>query len=625
MDVFLEGKKVRLDPTRSIGKGGEADIFDIGGGAALKVFKPPDHPDLRGNAREQEGARRRLERHQRKLREFPAGLPPHVVTPLKLATDRTGARVVGYTMPIVSGAEVLLRYGNRGFREGRLPSEALLQIFRSLHETVSGIHRARVVIGDFNDLNILVREKEQDAYLIDADSFQFGSYVCEVFTARFVDPLLCDPQGAHLMLVKPHNEQSDWYAYAVMLMQSLLYVGPYGGVYQPKARGKTLSPDARPLKRITVFDPEVRYPKPAVPYHYLPDEVLDYLQRVFKKDHREVFPRLLLDRMRWTRCTSCGVEHARSRCPQCAEAAPAAIREVTRVRGKVTATRLFRTTGAIIDSALQQGKLRWLYQEGDSFMREGGSRIPGISGHLRLRFRLHNETTLVGNADQLVAIKADGSVVRHAVDSSASVPIFDANEHHYYWSENGKLFHDAEHAPQYIGDVLQHQTLFWVGPTFGFGFYRAGRLSVAFVFDVSHRGLNDTVTPPVINGQLIDATSVFSSQRCWFFTTVQEAGQRINRCMVISRTGGLEATAETIAGDGSWLGSIRGCCASGGYLFVPTDEGVVRVVMNEGKVEKDSEYPDTEPFVDSASTLHASKDGIYVVSSKEITLLKLSA
>ncbi len=625
MDVFLDGKKVRLDPTRSIGKGGEADIFDIGGGTALKVFKQPDHPDFRGNLHEQEGARRRLERHQRKLREFPAGLPPHVVTPVKLATDRTGTQVVGYAMPIVSGAEVLLRYGNRGFREGRLPSAALLQIFQSLHETVCGIHRARVVIGDFNDLNILVREKEQDAYLIDTDSFQFGSYLCEVFTARFVDPLLCDPQGAHLMLVKPHNEHSDWYAYAVMLMQSLLYVGPYGGVYQPKVRGKVLSPDARPLKRVTVFDPEVRYPKPAVPYQYLPDDVLHHLVQVFKKDARGAFPRQLLDRMRWTRCTSCGIEHARAACPQCAEAAPAAIREVTRVRGKVTATRLFRTTGAIIVSALQEGKLLWLYQEGDSFIRENGSRILGLSGHLRLRFRLHHGTTLAGNADQLIAIKSDGSLVRHAVDAAASVPIFDANEHHYYWSENGKLFHDAEHAPQYIGDVLPHQTLFWVGPTFGFGFYRAGQLSVAFVFDALHRGLNDTVAAPVITGQLIDATCVFSSQRCWFFTTVQEAGQRINRCMVITRTGELEATAEAVAGDGSWLGSIRESCASGGYLFVPTDEGIVRVVVNERRIEKDSEYPDTEPFVDSASTLHAGKDGIYVVSSREIVLLKIAA
>ncbi len=61
-----------------------------------------------------------------------------------------------------------------------------------------------------------------------------------------------------------------------MLMQSLLFVGPYGGVYRPTDKKKTVLHDARPLKRITVFDPEVRYPKPARPYNMLPDDLLGY-------------------------------------------------------------------------------------------------------------------------------------------------------------------------------------------------------------------------------------------------------------------------------------------------------------------------------------------------------------
>ena len=42
------------------------------------------------------------------------------------------------------------------------------------------------MVGDFNDLNILVTGT--DAWLIDADSFQFGTYLSPVFTERFLDP-----------------------------------------------------------------------------------------------------------------------------------------------------------------------------------------------------------------------------------------------------------------------------------------------------------------------------------------------------------------------------------------------------------------------------------------------------
>jgi hypothetical protein len=35
-------KRFRTDPAKSIGKGGEADVYDVGDGTALKIFKTPD-------------------------------------------------------------------------------------------------------------------------------------------------------------------------------------------------------------------------------------------------------------------------------------------------------------------------------------------------------------------------------------------------------------------------------------------------------------------------------------------------------------------------------------------------------------------------------------------------------
>ncbi|MDO8599747.1 MAG: hypothetical protein Q7S02_06605 [bacterium] len=625
MDAYVNGKKVHLDPKKSIGKGGEADVYDIGGGMALKAFKPPDHPDYDSLPIEQEGARRRLAEHQRKLRQFPGNLPPRVVTPSALATDKTGKAIVGYTMPLLTNVVPLRRYAERNFRSaGGVGNDVVLATFRDLHATVEGVHHGGIVIGDFNDLNILVRGT--DAHLIDADSFQFGSFRTAMVTARFVDPTKCDPKTTSLMLVHPHDASSDWYAFAVMLFSAFCYVDPYGGVYLPKDPKRRVAHDARPLKRITVFHPDVRYPKPAAPFGVLPDDLLDYYHRLLERDERGTFPLMLLERMRWTRCTTCGTEHARAVCPTCATAAPAAIRSVTVIRGKVTATRIFRTSGTILHACVEDGILRWLHHEGDEFRREDRSVV--IRGDLdpTVRFRIHGGSTLIGKGGQLVTVAPGAAPTPRVVDTFASRTVVATNGSHTYWVEDGRLTRDGDLGDVRIGDVLSMQTSIWVGERFGFGFYRAGTLSVGFVFDAERLGINDAVPLPPIRGQLVDATAVFSTTRCWFFLVTEDRGKTMHQVIVIRPDGSVEATAEAIAGDGSWLGtSIWGNAAVGAALLVATDDGVVRVEPDgsHGLVVTKT-FPDTEPFVDANAALFVCKDGLAVVNRHEITVLKIA-
>ncbi len=619
MVVIVRGKKITPDPRRSIGKGGEADVFDIGGGKALKLYKQPGHPDYEGLPIEQEAARLRIIDHQKKLPAFPKGLPTWVIAPEDLALDRSD-RIVGYTAPYVQGVEVLLRYAEKSFRQGGINPNTVVQIFREMHSTVTGIHARNVVIGDFNDLNILVQGEH--AYFIDADSFQFDKFLCRVFTAKFVDPLLCDPKHqSGLMLAKPHTADSDWYAYGVMLMQCLLYVGPYGGVFRPKKPVDRILHDARPLKRVTIFHPEVVYPKPALPMDRLPDDLLQYFERIFAKDTRGVFPLRILESLRWTACTKCGTEHARKVCPECSHGVPTV---VITVRGAVVATQTFKTGGVILFAALQQGVLKLLYHEGGEFKREDKRTV--LRGDLdpHVRYRLQGDKTILGKEKSLAVVTSDGNVTSLNVDSMGLLPLFDANEHHLHWVDNGRLLYDGQLGPEYIGDVLPNQTLFWVGEQFGFGFYRAGEMSVAFVFEAGRRGLNDSVALPKIRGQLIDSTCVFAKDRCWFFASTRERGQTVNRCMVIRQNGAIEAVAEAPDGDGTWLGTIRGKCASGNFLLSATDDGIVRVESNGGQIAETKQFPDTEPFVDANCHLFPSKSGITVVSRTEVRLLKMS-
>ena len=620
MDVYLNGKKIPLHPSKAIGKGGEADVYDLGNGKALKLFKPPNHPDYQGNLMEQQAARDRLAERQRKLPQFPQNLPSYVIRPESLATDKKRQTILGYTMPLIQGAATLMKYSDRAFRQAGITNQSVVAIFQQLHNIVEQIHQAQVVLGDFNDLNVLI--KSNQPYLIDADSFQYGGFLSKVFTARFVDPLLCDPDGDRPLLNQPHSVNSDWYAFTVMLMQSLLFVDPYGGVYRPKDPTKRIAHDARPLHRITVFHPEVKYPKPAVPYQVLPDNLLHYFHQIFEQDRRGKFERSLLDNLQWQTCQTCGIEYARNTCPNCTTITttlPQLSATLTViVRGTVTANRIFATEGIILFASLQNQKIQWLYHQSGEFRREDNFVV--LSGNLdpELQFRIKGKTTLIAIQGQIFSLIPYQNSERLAIDS------FDVNEYGRYWTYSGQLLRDGNLGAEYIGDVLAGQTHFWVGNNFGFGFYRAGNLNVAFVFDTNRRGINDTVKIPFSPGQLIDATCTFADERCWFFWATQEAGRIINRCTIIRSNGTIEATAEAERGDNSWLASLGGKCAAGKFLLAATDDGVVRVELQNGQIVKTKEFPDTEPFVNASSQLLASEQGLYVINQRQINLLKIA-
>ena len=146
----------------------------------------------------------------------------------------------------------------------------------------------------------------------------------------------------------------------------------------------------------------------------------------------------------------------------------------------------------------------------------------------------------------------------------------------------------------------------------------------SFVFDGKRNWLNDRVDIPNLPGQLIDATCVFSNDRAWFLTSSQVSGQLVNHCYVVAADGSVIATLEVNQGETSWLAAgIRGHMAAGHDLYAATDDGIVCVGTDGGSIVVKRSFPDTQPFVSSDSQLIPSPDGIYTVSTRKITLLKL--
>lgn len=621
MEVWVNGKRFKLRPQHRIGKGGEAEIFAFGKAQVLKIFKSPDHPDYAGQPQEQQQAAWRLEEHQKKLRDFPPSLPEQVVTPRALAMDRQQQRIVGYSMPYITGAEVLQRYTERSFRQHGVSQATVVALFQDLHQTITALHQAGVIIGDCNDVNILVQGTR--AWLIDADSFQFGNFLCCMFTTRFVDPLLCEP--TRLVPCLPYTTHSDWYAFTVMLMQCLLFVGPYGGVYRPTQPSQRIPHDARPRHRLTVFHPQVQYPRPALPYSLLPDDLLHYLHLVFERDVREPFPYTFLTTLHWQTCRQCGTEHARPACPQCPVAVPVAVpggRQTT-VCNTVAVQTVWHSRGFFLAAAIQDNRLGWLSYDQGQFLREDGTIVWQGTLTPQMHYRLCGTATLLGTAGHVLVVRPDQPPHRLAVDSYGNAPLYDANERHYYWITQGQLWRNDFWGPVYIGDVLAGQTQFWVGSGFGFGVYRFGTAQVAFVFDAQRRGVQDNVALPSLPGHWLQATCVFTDSLCWFLLARQVQGNMLHHCFLVSAEGRLLASAEATAGDGSWLGTLEGKAAAGPWLFAPTDRGIVRIAAQGNTLLPERFFTDTAAFVDSGCQLYASPQGLYVMDRQEIRLLAL--
>lgn len=617
MEIYLKGSRVGV--MKFINKGGEADVFDIGNGLALKIFKPPDHPDYAMQPSEKAAAKNRISEHQRKLPAFPRNLPHRVVSPKELATDGNG-KIVGYAMRYLAGAEKLLRYGEPDFRK-KISGDLVMKIFKDLHQTVELIHKANVVIGDFKDLNVLVENFE--AYIIDADSFQFGSFLTKGFTENFVDPILCDSAKSPLELIYPHNAFSDWYAFAALLVQTLLAVHPYGGVYKPKKIVKQANHQSRSLGRITIFHPEVFYTKHAVPYKVLPDDLLHYFHLIFEKDLREPFPEKLLD-LRWVKCQSCGIEYARGICPNCKTAQQATILQKTVVRGKIIATSVFKTQGIILFVAEQNGRIVWLFHENGKFFRENRQVVSEGELDPLMRFRIQRERTLIGLKNSLAVFSPLRKPEILAIDAVGNLPIFDANEKTYFFSQSGALFKAGDWGQEFLGDVLIGRTRFWAGKYFGLGWYDAEKIRSVFLFDPKHPCINDRINISFPLGEIVDSTAIFSESKVWFFVSSAEQRSIVNYVWVIAKDGTVEAKAETPRGDGSWLGNIRGKCAIGNFILAATDDGIKRIEPVGGGIVETKTFPDSADFLDSSAHLFPSDNGLYVVGEKEIHLLKIS-
>ncbi len=526
--VWIDGARYLFTPATLVGQGGEAEIYDLGDGRVVKWWKPADHPDYAGQPDAQAAAAQRLAERPAKLRALPGKLPPAVVAPCGLAlAGKRSTQVVGYVMPKVAG-EALCSYGEpRWRRDHPVPGGDVVAVLLALHDAIAALHRAHVVIGDCNDLNVLVDGRR--VHLIDVDSYQFAGFSCAMFSERFVDPRLCDDRG---VLVRPHDTDSDWFAFAAMALRSLLGVGPWGGV------APACPPSARARRRLSVLGDGIVCPRAARPIATLPDELVAAFRAIFERDVRGTFPRAQLERLHLRACPACGEEHGVVCCPVCRIASPTIVR----------------------------AGLRW---------------------------------QVVARDRVALATAAVGRTPAHGV-----------------WLDGAALMRSTRLGPERIGSVLAGHTRAWVGERMGVGFYRAGGYAVGFVFDPAHGVLDDRVALPPLRGQLVDACAVIGDDRAWLALTCADRGRLVTTCVVIGRDARVLAS-----GDAPWP---AGGCAAGPHLFVPTDDGIVRVEVVQRAIAVTRVFAETAGLVCAADRLALHASGLDVVRRADAIRLQLT-
>jgi len=625
MKAYTE-KGIVLDLKKEIGGGQEAVVYALDATTVAKIYRTPTDPFYANNPEEQQGAKARLAYIQSKLAIFPKRLPKQVITPLEFLYNGK-KQLIGYTMPYIDNAYPLMLMGDVATRNKvGITNNDVINIFQNLHTTVTGLHQEQVIIGDFNDMNILV--KNNKAFCIDTDSYQFGQYPCTMYTEKYVDPLHCtvDSLGIRSMTTK-HDKLSDWYAYNALLFRSLLLIDPYGGIHRPANPAKAIKSTQRVIKRVWAFDPDVKYPQFVSPIQTLPKSLREYFHDVFTKDHREQFPSHLLQGIHWQTCKTHHFEYATAQCPICNPISIPSIVIMPKAASSAGVNRvsIFKTSGKILYATYNNGKLYYLYHENDAYYREDGSKV--MDGPLQsLRYRIYNDQTMIAQGAQLVALGKTGFTHRMQVDSYRTIPVFDAHEDVLVWAHNGSIYTPSkfgwEYTPQKLGMVVTDNSILWTGRKFGFGYFTAGSILEGFTFS-SSSSATKKVELPVIPGEIIDATCTFSDALCWFFLQTKTGKNYLNHAFAISSKGDVVWHATASPDDHDWLETIRGKTAFGNDLFSTTMDGIQRIRLHSNGTVEVKQFTDTASHVSIGDILHVSHHGIYVQRPHEIFLITL--
>lgn len=467
--LFINGNQITLDAADLIQAGGEGMVFAWEADQAVKIYHNPQP------------------HQQEKLMHFltqtaAKQLPPTVYGPLQLVQNDKG-EVVGFTMQrLPPYMRPFKKLSNPNFcQRHQITIPQVVPYLQQLHTTLTHLHQQKIVVGDLNDHNLffaLDRESPQTGW-VDVDSYQIGRFPCPVALQTFLDP--------HLYKITDFNERpvfsnaTDWYAFFVLLVKSLLQVHPYGGVHHVH---KSLI--SRAENNISVLNGAVTYPKQARPLETLSDDLLHHMQVVFGRGERPFFPAHLLEQYAQAlyQCPQCGRYYPRERtmCPTCRQ--KTTLQAPIHRHGQLRFRLLLETSGYIEQLWIKPDNNFGSHNRFHVIVREGNlytliysgiggiiEEMPLFSGQPGYRFGLFDQHLVVNppNRPHLLILDISGlepiKLTMLETDLYDGEATFATTPNHLYRLANGYIMQssivEGHLVEEIVGTAHRNQTKVW--------------------------------------------------------------------------------------------------------------------------------------------------------------------
>jgi serine/threonine protein kinase len=618
--VIYKQQRIQLDEKNSLGTGGEATVI-LYDKLAFKLYHTPSNEKTE------------------KLKDFLkllVKLPDNVAFPIDLVYDSTSkTKVIGFTMPVAKKCKEVINLSNKKYRtQEQVTTNEIIKVFSHMKTTLDDIHSSRLVVGDFNDLNILFNDKFLSIF-IDVDSYQFGKYPCAVGTDQFIDPNL---YGIDLSKKPYFTKETDWYSFAVMLFKCLLYAHPYGGVH------KTFqSLFDRAEHKITVFEKDVIYPKIAINPDTLSDEILDYFHKIFKEGKRLNLPINLLTNLddQFIQCQKCNTHFYRGRvqCPNCFKGVVKPVVDISQILvtkqiddDKCIIEILFATEGNIIFSKVLADQriiiIEYISGQTNLHIIDNNKKysLKLWNGHSRnTKFDFFKNYLVVSFENELMIFDVSQNKLQPITKTTTmmfdGIPVFACSETKLYRLTESVLsaceILNKNLVENICTQTLENQTWFDIGYNdFGLGFFRIFDKYHHFIF--SHKGRFE-INLPKKNGKIIE-TFVETSKifTVLFLQKTLDKGRTYSHYHIIDDEGNIleSKTEESISSE--LLKNLSGKILVGTTIIHSSDAGIVLEKNQQLTLKKE-----TASYVSSNDKLSMYKDGILAFSEQQVAFLRL--
>lgn len=305
-----------LSGLKTFHEGGEQGIIYIdSSGMLVKIYQHHDPKII-------DSMSTRLELMSRHANSF-YGLSHFCALPDALVLQPGTAKPIGFRMKNFPDFQPLNLLLDKPFCiKQKITIRKVTQIFLSIHDHISKIHRQGFLIGDLADENVLFGFKEKSVLLgfIDTDSWSF-KHDGEMLPVMAITPSFCHPE----LIENPEAiaQYHDWYSYSVLLARSLIKADPFN---YGEADVETMRVTKGKLKKhgITCWDQHVTLSADKHLFAFrFGEKLIGVLQKWLGGKERGVFPKEVLEKFlaNLAFCKNCSLEvHLDlQNCPRCSK------------------------------------------------------------------------------------------------------------------------------------------------------------------------------------------------------------------------------------------------------------------------------------------------------------------